>query len=129
MGLGVFTSQSLVGSLTNGIEQKAARGQVNDIRLSPSSLLLMEAGVSRGGKGLPSAGSPCASHILSGTLLRWLSPEKLGQQRVAEETGRENGVGAAYSGCGSESLLREVWLGGKTHTKCGRQNAIGWGPK
>lgn len=88
------------GRLANGIEQKEARGQVNDIRLSPSSLLLMEAGVFRGAKGLPSAGSHCASHILSGTLLRWLSPEMLGQQRVAKEskaqTGKENGVDAAY---------------------------------
>lgn len=53
-------------------------------RLSPSALLLMEARVSRGGKGLPSSGGHCASHILSGTLLRWLSPEMLGQQRVAK---------------------------------------------
>lgn len=100
MGLGVFTSQSLVGSFANGVEQKEASGQVNDNRLSPSSLLLMETGVFRGGKGLPSAGSHCASHILSGTLLRWLSPEMLGQQRVAKgskaQTGEENGVHAAY---------------------------------
>lgn len=101
MGLGVFTSQSLVGSLANGVEQKEARGQVNDIRLSPSSLLLMEAGVFGGGKGLPSAGSHCARRILSGTRLRRLSPEMPGQQRVAKEskaqTGEESGVDAACS--------------------------------
>lgn len=55
-------------------------------RLSPLALLLMEAEVSRGGKGLPGSGGHCASHILSGTLLRWLSPEMLGQQRVAKES-------------------------------------------
>jgi hypothetical protein len=54
-------------------------------RLSPSALLLMEARVSRGGKGLPSSGGHCASRILSGTLLRYLSPEMLGQQRVAKK--------------------------------------------
>lgn len=73
------------------------RSMTSDFLLS---LLLMETGVFRGGKGLPSAGSHYASHILSGTLLRWLSPEMLGQQKVAKgskaQTGEENGVHAAY---------------------------------
>lgn len=66
--------------------KRRAMGRSVTSRLSPSVLLLMEAGVSRGGKGLPGSGGDYASLILSGTLLRWLSPEMLGQQRVAEES-------------------------------------------
>lgn len=93
-GLGDLHLPSAAVSLANGIKQKKGRRQVSDSRLSPASLLLMEAGVSGGGKGLPSSSGHCASRLLSGTLLRWLSPEMLGQQRVAKgskaQTGRED---------------------------------------